>query len=214
MAAPATKTIKDLTGTWVINKTLSDSTEPVLALQGVGWLTRKAIGAATVTLHVKQYEGLPGAPSTSTAPVTHVDIEQTVTGGLKGNAEARCLDYEFREHSDWLFGHVRGQSRWAGPADLAALVADKRAGGRLPPAGTNDADAVTSDWLEGESEAGGPAGESHIWNYVESLDAGWTVVQVWGFQTIGGERRHVRSVVAAKDGKFVSIKLIYDWVPE
>lgn len=56
----------------------------MLTLQGVGWFTRKAIGLATVTLDIEQYEGLAeGAPETD-APVTHVDIKQTATGGIKG----------------------------------------------------------------------------------------------------------------------------------
>jgi hypothetical protein len=56
-----------------------------LALQGIGWFIRKAIGLATVSLEVKQYEGPPSEDSPADAPhVTHVDIEQTATGGLKG----------------------------------------------------------------------------------------------------------------------------------
>ncbi|KAI1082996.1 hypothetical protein F5B20DRAFT_578071 [Whalleya microplaca] len=208
MAAPATKTIKDLSGKWVLNKTLSDSIDPALALQGVGWLTRKAIGAATVTLHVKQYQGAPLPPSTSPEPVTRIDIEQVVTAGMKGNAELRCLDFEFRDHKDWLFGHVRGQSKWVGADELAALVADARSKGWV------EGDFVGEGWLEAEEEKGGPAGETHVYNHVESLDAGWTAIQVWGFQTVGGERRHVRNVVVAKDGKYASIKLIYDWLSE
>jgi hypothetical protein len=77
MAAPAEVTLKDLSGQWVMvsnslarphlwayrlirltylqNKTLSDDPDDVLALQGMGWMTRKAISIATVTLHTKQY---------------------------------------------------------------------------------------------------------------------------------------------------------------
>jgi hypothetical protein len=39
---------------------------------------RKAIGLATVTLHTKQYEE---------DGVTHIDIDQTATGGIKGTTE-------------------------------------------------------------------------------------------------------------------------------
>ena len=56
----------------------------MLTLQGVGWFTRKAIGLATVTLDIEQYQAPPeGAPDTD-APVTHVDVKQTATGGIKG----------------------------------------------------------------------------------------------------------------------------------
>ncbi|GJC80204.1 hypothetical protein ColLi_03042 [Colletotrichum liriopes] len=184
MAAPATKTIADLSGKWVMNKTLSDSPEPALALQGIGWMTRKAVGLATVTLDVKQYTAPPSPPGEGTEPVTHVDIDQYATAGLKGTSEKRCLDFEFREHSDWMFGTVRGQSKWMSPG-LA----------------------------RGEAEATGPDGKSHIYSHVESIDNGWTATQIWGFQTIDGERRYARNVLVQKGGKRVEIRLVYDWLP-
>lgn len=195
MAAPANKTINDLNGKWVMNKELSDSPEPALSLQGIGWMTRKAIGLATVTLHVKQFTGAPKPPNTSTDPVTLIDIEQTATAGLKGTSEHRCLDFEFREHSDWLFGNCRGQSAWRSPEEI-------------------DDAHLKKDWLEGPEEATGPEGKSHILSHVENIDDGWTATQIWGFQTVRGERRYVRNIVVAKDGQRVEFKLIYDWVGE
>jgi len=103
MAAPADITIKDLSGTWVLNKTLSDDTDSVLALQGIGWLTRKAIAMATITLHIKQYEK---------DGVTHIDISQVATGGIK-TQEDRTLNYEWAEHVDSVFGKLRGRSRFS-----------------------------------------------------------------------------------------------------
>lgn len=193
MAAPASKNIRDLNGTWIMvstylphrsdsinephilsptdqaklmpkpqNKTLSDSPDAGLALQGIGWLTRKGIGLATVTLHVKQYDE---------AGVTHIDIEQSATGGVKGTTENRALDNEWREHSDWLFGKVKGRSEW-----LAAPVADE-------PYLNGNWEAGTSEWVH---------------NVAESLDNGWIATQTWGFQVVNGERRHTRNVVIKK----------------
>ncbi|KAI1142872.1 hypothetical protein F5Y05DRAFT_366497 [Hypoxylon sp. FL0543] len=213
MAAPATKTIGDLNGRWLLNKSLSDSVEPALALQGVGWLTRKTINTTSVTLHVKQYQGPPSPPAAAgdgAALVTRIDIDQ-VASGIKGTTENRCLDYVFREHSDWIFGRVQGRSRWIGAADLAALVAPD---GEAVKGGWAKDDFVARDWLEGDAEKGGPDGETHILNHVQSLDNGWTALQVWGFQDIGGERRYTRNIVVAKGDKFVEFKMIYDWIPE
>ncbi|KAK7747777.1 hypothetical protein SLS62_008921 [Diatrype stigma] len=219
MAAPANKHIGDLNGKWVLNKTLSDPTEPALALQGVGWMTRKAIGLATVTLHAKQHQAPPSPPSTATNPVTHIDIDQTITGGMQGNAERRCLDWEARAHSDWLFGSVRGRTRWATGADVRGWVAETY--GAFLAAG----DEGGEEWLEEpdgeqtgpEAEFGGP-GNTHVLNHVENLDEGrgWTATQVWGFQKIGGERRYVRHVVVADKGakKVVTMKMVYDYIPE
>ena len=37
------------------NKSISDDLDAVLALQGIGWLTRKAIGLATVVVRCAQH---------------------------------------------------------------------------------------------------------------------------------------------------------------
>lgn len=159
------------------NKSLSDSADPALALQGVGWLTRKAIGLATVTLHIKEYVDEAG--------VTHVDIQQTATGGVKGTAENRTLDDTFREHSDWLFGSVKGRTGWvASKAEIADEFLQK-------------------GWEDGQSE--------FVVGYVESLDNGWTARQVWGFQVVNGERRHARNIVVAKGSERVEMRLVYDF---
>ncbi|KAI0534246.1 hypothetical protein GGR58DRAFT_483519 [Xylaria digitata] len=194
MAAPASKTIDDLSGKWVLNKTLSDPTDPALALQGIGWLLRKGIGAATVTIQVKQYA--------DEASVTHIDIEQSASG-LTGTTENRALDWTAREHKDWLFGRVHGRSKFVSPAELAALLAPE---GEARKEGWVDSDFLAQDWRDGE-------GDKFVLNHVRA-DAGWFATQVWGFQDIGGERRYVRNVVVAKGDKFESFKMIYDFVSE
>ncbi|KAI1637930.1 hypothetical protein F4809DRAFT_602334 [Biscogniauxia mediterranea] len=208
MAAPANKTIGDLNGKWHLNKTLSDPVEPVLALQGVGWFIRKAVSAAGITLHVKHYlaEGDDAVP--------HVDITQVATGGIQGTTENRTADYEFREHSDWLFGAVRGRCKFVTPEELAEFLETAAAEGWVDP---SDRDFLARDWLPAsEAERAGAFGQGKplFLSHVESIDAGWTATQVWGFQDVGGERRYTRNVVAANKGRFVAIKMVYDWVPE
>ncbi|KAK4239068.1 hypothetical protein C8A03DRAFT_32866 [Achaetomium macrosporum] len=194
MAAPANKNIGDLNGKWVMNKSQSSNVEPGLALQGIGWMTRKAVTMSTVTLHVKQFVAPPSPPADpANPPVTHIEIEQTGTGGFKGTTEKRCLDYTFREHSDWLFGHVKGQTKFV----AAEEVQDE---------------FLKSGWLEGDEEKGGPNGETHVLSYVESLDNGWTATQIWGFKTIEGVRKYCRNVVIAKDGERVELQLVFDFL--
>ncbi|ORY66153.1 uncharacterized protein BCR38DRAFT_340226 [Pseudomassariella vexata] len=200
MAAPANKTIGDLTGKWIMNKTLSDSTEPALALQGIGFLTRKGIGLTTVTLQVKQYNGPPSPPSTQTGDVVHIDIEQTATGGINGTTENRSIDDTQRGHSDWLFGDVKARSKWLTAEQLAAVAQEH-------------GEHLGKDWIEDAAEAQGPGGASHVMNYVEST-AGWTAVQIWGFQMIGGERRYARNVLVKKNNKVVEVRLVYDYASE
>ncbi|KAI0546816.1 hypothetical protein F4679DRAFT_575241 [Xylaria curta] len=199
MAAPASKTIGDLNGKWTLNKTLSDPTDPALALQGIGWLLRKGIGAATVTIVAKQY--------IDDAGTTHIDIDQSASG-LSSTREARVLDWTGREHKDWLFGKVEGKSRFITADELASFVAED---GEARKEGWVDSASLAEDWIENqEAEGKGPKGETNILNHVKA-EAGWFATQVWGFQDIGGERRYVRNVVVAKGDTFESFKMIYDF---
>ncbi|ROT35454.1 hypothetical protein SODALDRAFT_328794 [Sodiomyces alkalinus F11] len=195
MAAPPNKTIGDLSGKWVMNSTLSDSPEPALALQGVSWMVRKAIGLATLTLNVKQYEGPANPPSTSTEPAVHIDISQTSTGGVKGTTEARCVDTEWRDHSDWLFGNCRAYSAWRSLDEIEDAFLKK-------------------GWLVGEAEAKAPGGKTFLLSHVENVDYGWTATQIWGFQDVNGERRYARNIIVAKEDKKVEFRLVYDWLGE
>jgi hypothetical protein len=152
------------------------------------------VSLATLTLNIKQYTAPPSPPADPTGPqVTHIEIEQTGTGGIKGTYEKRCLDYTFRDHSDYLFGNVKGQSKWLNLEDIEDPF-------------------LRSGWLEGDNEKGGPNGETHIISHVESLDAPWTATQIWGFKEIDGVRRYVRNVVIAKGSERVELQLVYDWL--
>jgi hypothetical protein len=42
----------------------------------------------------------------------HIDIPQTVSGGLQGTTELRILDGQKRSHEDHVFGKVEGQTLW------------------------------------------------------------------------------------------------------
>ncbi|KAI1112046.1 hypothetical protein F5Y14DRAFT_285961 [Nemania sp. NC0429] len=198
MAAPPSKTTSNLNGQWVLNKTLSDPTDPALALQGVGWLIRKGIGAARITITAKQYV------DDGEAGTTHIDIGQSASG-LSSTQENRTLDWSARPHKDWLFGAVEGRSKFVTRAELAALVgADD---GEARREGWVDSDYLARDWEEEEGEG------KYIFSNVVA-EAGWFATQVWGFQVIGGERRYVRNVVVAKGEKFENFKMVYDFVSE
>jgi len=166
-----------------MNKTLSDDTDAILALQGIGWWTRKAIGLATITLHVKQYVDEKGH--------THVDIEQTATGGIKGTTELREFDWQERSHTDHIFGALKGRSRWLG----LDIVEDP---------------FLKDGWLEGEEEASGPEGEKHMESYVVA-EKGWTGDQIWGFAIIDGQRYHTRRVVITKGDTVLKARLVYNF---
>lgn len=173
-------------------------------MQGVGYLTRKAIGFATVTLAVKQFMGPHTPPSTTEGECVRIDIAQTATGGIKGTTENRCVDGESRTHSDWLFGTVDSKSYFT-TDDVRDAVAKHGVEGA-------SADYLAGNWLEDESEKTGPDGAAHLVSVADNQKDGWIAVQVWGFQTIGGERRYARNIVLKKGDKEVEMRLVYDYV--
>ncbi|ORY15018.1 hypothetical protein BCR34DRAFT_509013 [Clohesyomyces aquaticus] len=204
MAAPASVTIKTLDGKWVIDKTHSDSFDPVLALQGVGWLLRKGLSLATVTQALKSWSASP-EDSPSSSPVTHIQIDQSGTGGVKGTTELRILDWQYRAHEDWLFGAVKGRSRWN---TLKGLKEEYVGKGK----GVIEEDVLflikEGEW--GQDTVDGEVVES----YVENEEKGWTAWQIWGFTEVGGKRRLIRRFVVRKGESVERIRLVYDWLEE
>ncbi|CAE7000386.1 hypothetical protein PTNB73_09587 [Pyrenophora teres f. teres] len=194
MAAPSNIDIKNLDGKWSMNKGISDPFDPVLALQGIGWLTRKGLGAATITQHLRQ------TPATGEdgAPTTDITIEQFVTGGIKGNVEKRILDWSPRAHTDWLFGTVQSKNRYS----TLAKIKEENNG---QPA---DAEFLAEGWLK-ETEEG-----EIVEGFTVNEKQAWTAWQVWGFADIGGERKLTRRFVVRKTGKdeFTRVRLAYDYL--
>jgi len=186
MAAPASKTIHDLSGTWTMNKSQSDPTDPILQLQGIGWLIRKAIGLMTVTLIVKQYKDDGG--------VVHIDIEQPGAAGIKGTTEERQIDGTWREHEDHVFGAVKGTTNWIKISNLKDDDADEA--------------FLKKGWTDET------VSDETVDSYVESINNGWTARQIWGFEEIDGERKYVRHVVVKKKDKVERARLIYDFKNE
>jgi len=185
MAAPPSITTLNLSATWVLNKQLSDSgdTDEILRLQGVSWLTRRAIGLATITLYVKHYKDNDN--------VEHIDIDQRLTGGLPGTTENRTLDWTFRENSDYLFGPVLGRSR--------RVSLDRI-----------DNEFLRKGWLPDTEQHG--AINSYVKSDTPKSDKTWIAEQTWGFEEINGERRYVRHVdFVGSNNEHVQARMVYDF---
>jgi len=183
MAAPESCTTLDLSGKFVMNKDLSDSSDRILQLQGVGWIKRKAIEFATVTLNVKHYK--------DDDSIEHIDIDQVITANFPGTSENRTLDWIDRHKEDGLFGFVVSKTR------------------RLAVAEIDDAH-LRGEWLADTLRDG--AIHSIARSDTEKSHLVWTAEQVWGFESIKEERRYTRRVkFDFKDGDEVhEIRLVYD----
>ncbi|EGE86607.1 hypothetical protein BDDG_09553 [Blastomyces dermatitidis ATCC 18188] len=181
----------------------------------MSWLTRTAIGLATVTLKIKQTKNDQG--------VTELAIDQVLTGGVKGTSEHRVLDWSERDHTDHIFGDLTGQSRFfrAGAAGSE--------GKRLPDVdvqtktGDADKDVTVAKFLRGEMLANGDLtdgfvvdaeNEEFVQSWVRSKENGWTGEQVWGFEMVDGVRRYTRRIVVAKGDQIEMVRLVYTFVSE
>jgi len=79
--------------------------------QGIGWLVRKGIALATVTMTLKQFLG--ATPETST-PIVQIDVGQSTGTGLGSTSDTRYMDWAARPAEDHIFGKTNGKSRFVG----------------------------------------------------------------------------------------------------
>ncbi|OJT15812.1 hypothetical protein TRAPUB_3918 [Trametes pubescens] len=184
MAAPAEMTTRDISGKFIMNKSLSDDTDEILRLQGVGWFKRKAIAMATLYLSVKHYKDEGG--------VEHIDIDQTLTGGIQGTNEYRILDGTERSHEDHVFGNVLSKSRRVSLAEV-------------------DREWLKKEWLDDSLENGAiifTCAKSDT----EKSGTAWSSEQTWGFEQIDGEKRYARRVHFEGPGEeIIEVRLVYDY---
>ncbi|KAI9668855.1 MAG: hypothetical protein M1831_000925 [Alyxoria varia] len=179
MAAPDSITLENLNGKFFMNKQVSTDPDPILALQGISWVTRTAVSLATITLHISQYKDDEG--------ITHIDIDQVLTGGIPGTSEKRALNWEDREHNDHIFGEVIGKSRWTNLTDVQDEFLKK-------------------DWAKESSEG------NVIETYVKSVTQGWESSQIWGFQMFDGKRHYARNVLVTKGDERREARFIYEYL--
>ena len=197
MASPSTVTIKDLTGKFQLNKTISDDTDALLALQGLSWFTRKAISLATVALTVKEYQ--------DKKTVYHVDIT-SVASGLTSTQEDRTLNWTDAPHSDRIFGKVVGRSR------LLKLESFEMQG----DGGEEDRKFLRAEYLKDLKTVTKFMEEDGqvIQSWAVSQGGGWTAEQVWGFEDVGGKRYYSRRIVVRKKTEVQRVRLLYDYKGE
>jgi hypothetical protein len=154
---------------------------------------RKTIGLATVTQHLKTTVDENG--------VTHITIDQMASGGVKGTTEKRQLTWTYREHSDWLFGNLKGKSRYN---TLEKILEENKGKEDIE----DDAKYICEGWLPETTE--GEVVES----FVDNQENGWTGWQVWGFAETNGVRYLTRRFAIRKGKEVVRVRLVYEWAGE
>ncbi|KAF2252892.1 hypothetical protein BU26DRAFT_515314 [Trematosphaeria pertusa] len=184
MAAPPSQTIDKLGGSWTLNKALSTDFNPLMRLQGLTWLSRKAVNLATITTHIT----LKPSPSEA-ASSTRTLILNNSAFNFPGTVEARTLDWEWRDFKDYIWGAFQDRSRIVRKDGLAQEVAD-------------------GEWVQGLRGEDEWMVESEI----RARDGAWSNHTVWGFKSVGAERRLIRHMEARRGEECARAVLVYDFV--
>ena len=115
-------------------------------------------------------------------------MEQTATAaGIGGTTEQYVLDWEWRKNHDAFFGDVEGRSRWISQDETKQNGAE-------------------GDWKIDDSDGKLVQAEGN------QADGAWKATHFWGFEEVGGARRHTRRVkMTGKDGKELKVRMVYDY---
>lgn len=116
MAAPKQANVFDVTGRWLLNRGLSNSTEASFALQGIPWIVRKVINFASLEL---QYVKLPPAPGSTAA---RFGFKQTISPGGFNTSNEYIIDGESRTDTVPIFGEISAQCSYIGRDAVAKHV--------------------------------------------------------------------------------------------
>lgn len=175
-------TILDISGKFYLDKSLSDSTDEILRLQGVSWWKRKAISIGTVTLYIKHYRDDQGTEK--------IDIDQTVAG-ISGTSEKRTLDWTERENNDDIFGPVIGKSRRVKLGEL-------------------EEEFLKIGWTEDTVKHG--VIQACAASDTPKSGTTWIANQTWGVEVVNGERRYARHIkFTGPAGEDIQARLVYDY---
>ncbi|KAJ5154410.1 uncharacterized protein N7500_009849 [Penicillium coprophilum] len=194
----------NLSGNWVLDKARSTNLDAVLKLQGVGWVTRKAIGASKMTLKTTQSSETHG--STGEA-AEWIMFEAGLASGLKGVPERRPLTWTEFKHNDTIFGPVFIRSQY--------VSGERTSDGRVRPLVELQTKNIGSGILHGLTEAividqedeapGTTVEKAFIHDFVRSVDFGWTAEQIWAVEIVGEEKLLTRRAVVVKGMSIESV---------
>ncbi|CRG89672.1 hypothetical protein PISL3812_06711 [Talaromyces islandicus] len=189
--------IRNISGNWVMDKERSSGVDDVFKLQGIGWITRKAIATATTTLRITQTSDVD---SSTTVPTEWMMLEPALTGGLKGVSEKRPLTWAEFEHHDTLFLPVKIRSRYIGGAKIS--------NNRIQPVTELQSYAAGSDavlFLTGAvvtdleaQDAKETIEKAFTHDFVQSVTSGWTAEQIWAVETIGSKKFLTRRILVVQ----------------
>ncbi|KAL4957565.1 hypothetical protein BDW69DRAFT_191535 [Aspergillus filifer] len=217
MSIPAEIALKTLKGSWTLDKSVTDSSDSILRLQGVSWLTRRAISVATQTLHFNsstiQNEGGTQIPQ--------LTMRQTLTGGIPGSTEERVMDWFERLRSNHVYGNILSKSKLVkGIVDgsgtlkpeiqVQSQVKDEKAAAKIKEFLMSGSIYLSTANGKNEAETSLKEYEDlYIHDFGRSEKAGWTAEQIWTFETINSQPYLTRRIAVVKGEEVELARLVY-----
>ncbi|KAF8722197.1 hypothetical protein AX14_009965 [Amanita brunnescens Koide BX004] len=174
----------NITGKYILNKTLSDDSDQILQLQGIGWITRSTISYASITLDIKHEKDAEGTE--------HLKLDEyTTTGKLATTTEHRALTWKEAEHEDVLFGSMLAKARRCKPEDIKE-------------------DFLSQGWTEDTLKHG--LIQCVTRSNTRKSGIIWTANETWGIVEGNGAKRFTRHVYfTGGQNKVVKARLVYDY---
>ncbi|KAK5555912.1 hypothetical protein LTR46_005758 [Exophiala xenobiotica] len=194
MAAPPEITCANLSGIFGLNWSLSDDVDTMLSLQGAAYVARQVLYVFKnpISHTYKTYQQ---------DSVTHLDITTLVSMHLD-TQENRTLDWQDNYHLDKVFGNCHHKSRLFKTGQFQMQG----------PGSTEDAAFLRAEKLLDGTTGSGFLDEENVQTCIRNVgDAGLLTEQVWGFETVNGERRHTMRVVTWAGAIPHRCRVVYDY---
>lgn len=165
--------------------------------------------------------------------VTKITIHNMASGGIKGTTETRVVDGDSREHTDYIWGHVKGLCRFMPTGDTTTddkLSGDWSEETREGECIVDETSAVDGSWssvmvcmssvcpnksllnwavfsaLAMKKEEGETRCFVSLWLLIDAYK-----IKVWGFEIIDNSRYLVRHVTVKRGNESSSAKLVYEY---
>jgi uncharacterized protein involved in copper resistance len=119
-------------------------------------------------------------------------------------SEFRRLDWTEVENKISIFGTLKGRSRIL---HLEASIARYDFYGETSPETDDDLAWLAEGWI---SDAEGRT--AVLETQGKCLEGKWASHQIWGFQMVDSQRRHVRKMLTWRDGAPERALLVYVWL--
>ncbi|KAF9787282.1 hypothetical protein BJ322DRAFT_713224 [Thelephora terrestris] len=184
MSAPPILTTRDLSGKYILNKRLSDSTDKIFKEQGVGWIARLRLSSAPiVTAWIRHFRERGRE---------YLEIDEMFHKRNSTTTERYALDGRPLEFDD-VCGRPAVSRGWK---IRTTEIKDQF----LRRGWVNDVLSHSAIYTKVEGYIRG------------DLKRRWIEEQTMGFQDIAGDRRFVRHVkLTTEKGEVVEVRLVYDY---